>query len=165
VVYTVAAVLLAAGCQPKAAEPEQATMRATPPPWDAPRDAVSYIDAAGLERLPLDFRGPAPYYLKVTVTVDGAAVTVPGNIGLDTKRAEQAPLHTHSADGVVNVEARTKDLRPTLKHFFTLWGVRYDERCLGDACGGVTVTVNGVPGAWDAPLLPESLIEVSSNRG
>lgn len=157
-------VVLAAGCQEKPAEPAAAEMRATSPPWDAPRDAVSYIDAAGLERLPLDFRGPAPYYLKVTVTVDGAAVTVPGYIGLDRIRAEQAPLHTHSADGVVNVEARTKDQRPTLKQFFALWGVRYDERCLGDACGGVTVMVNGVPGSWDAQLPPESLVEVAAKR-
>ena len=161
----VAAVLLAVACQGKPAPPGPAEMRTGPPPWDAPRDAVSYVDAAGLERLPLDFRGPAPYYLKVTVTVDGASVLVPRDIGIDRIRAEQAPMHTHGADGVVNVEARTKEARPTLRQFFTLWGVRYDARCLGDACGGVTVTVDGVPARWDAALPPESLVEVAAERG
>jgi hypothetical protein len=165
VLIAVVAVLLAAGCQAKPGAPGPAEMRTGPPPWDAPRDAVSYIDAAGMERLPLDFRGPAPYYFKVTVTVDDASVTVPGGIGLDPIRAEQAPMHTHAADGIVSVEARTKQQRPTLRQFFTLWGVRYDQRCLGDACGGVTVAVDGVPAAWDLPLPPESLVEVAAKHG
>ena len=42
---------LVGGCQVGPAAPGPAEFRAGPPPWDAPRDAVSYIDKAGFERL------------------------------------------------------------------------------------------------------------------
>jgi len=71
---------------------------------------VSYIAAAGLERLPLDFRGPAPFTLTVSVTVDGVPVPVPAGIGVDRLGAEQAPLHSH-VGGKVHVETRTADAR------------------------------------------------------
>jgi hypothetical protein len=162
---TVAVLLAAAlvgGCQGRPAAPGPAEMRAGAPPWDAPRDAVSYIDAAGLERLPLDFRGPEPYAVRVVVTVDGAPVTVPGGLGVDLRRAEQAPLHTHGTDGWVHVEARTEAARPTLSQLFVLWGVRYDARCLGAACGGVKVTVDGAPATWDTALRPSTVVAVAA---
>jgi hypothetical protein len=150
------------GCQVGPAPPGPAEIRSGPPPWDAPRDAVSYIDKAGFERLPLDFSGPAPYTVKVAITVDGAGVQIPAGIGVDRVRAEQAAIHTHATDGVVYVEAKTKAERPTLKQFFELWGVRYDGKCLGDACSSVTVRVNGQPAPWDAKLSRESLIQVEA---
>lgn len=156
--------ITAVGCAAKKAEPAPAELRTTPPPWSAPRDAVSYVDAAGLERLPLDFRGPSPYYVKLAVTVDGNKIVVPQDIGIDRLRAEQAPLHTHGTDGIVNIEAKTRTERPTLKQFFTLWGVRYDAKCLGDACGGVTVLVNGEPASWDARLPREALVLVAAKH-
>lgn len=162
VLPVLAAGTVLAACQVGPALPGPAEIRTGAPPWDAPRDAVSYIDQAGMERLPLDFKGPTPYTVKLTVTVDGAPVPVPAGIGIDRVRAEQAAVHTHSTDGVVNVEAKTRGERPTLPQLFSLWGVRYDATCLGDACGGVTVLVNGDPAAWDAKLQRESLIEVSA---
>ncbi|TCN38362.1 hypothetical protein EV644_109129 [Kribbella orskensis] len=150
------------GCQVGPAPPGPAEIRSGPPPWDAPRDAVSYIEKAGFERLPLDFSGPAPYTVKVAVTVDGNAIQIPAGIGVDRVRAEQAAIHTHATDGVVYVEAKTKAERPTLKQFFELWGVRYDGKCLGDACSSVTVRVNGQPAAWDTKLSRESLIQVEA---
>ncbi|TDU82228.1 hypothetical protein EV138_7117 [Kribbella voronezhensis] len=153
------------GCQVGPAAPGPAEFRAGPPPWDAPRDAVSYIDKAGFERLPLDFSGPAPYTLKIAVTVGGRSVQVPPGIGVDRRRAEQAAVHTHSSDGIVYVEAKTTAERPTLKQFFELWGVRYDGKCLGDACGGVTVLVNSQPAAWDTPLQRDAKIQVTAKDG
>jgi len=161
-VLVVGAVLSA--CQVGPAPPGPAELRIGPPPWDAPRDAVSYIDQAGLERLPLDFKGPTQYSVKLIVTVDGAPVPLPVGIGIDRVRAEQAAVHTHTADGIVNVEAKTRDERPTLPQFFNLWGVRYDAKCLGDACGGVTVRVNGEPSNWDARLARESIIEIAARH-
>jgi hypothetical protein len=152
------------GCQVGPAPPRPAEIRSGPPPWGAPRDAVSYIDKAGFEPLPLDFNGPAPYTLKVSVTVDGKPVVVASNIGVDRIRAEQAAVHTHTADGVVYVEAKTRAERPTLKQFFELWGVRYDAKCLGDACGGVTVRVNGKAASWDTELLRDSVVEVAARH-
>ncbi|GAA1551180.1 hypothetical protein GCM10009789_01160 [Kribbella sancticallisti] len=164
-VAVVASVLpVLSGCQVGPAAPGPAEIRSGPPPWDAPRDAVSYIDKAGFERLPLDFSGPEPYSVKVAVTIDGAAIPIPADIGIDRVRAEQAAIHTHATDGVVFVEAKTKAERPTLKQFFDLWGVRYDGKCLGDACSGLTVRVNGQPAAWDTKLIRESRIQVSAGH-
>lgn len=164
---TAAALLLVGsvtGCQVGPAPPGPAELRTGAPPWDAPRDAVSYIDKAGFERLPLDFSGPAPYTLKISVTVDGSAVQVPAGIGVDRVRAEQAAVHTHTADGLVYVEAKTTAERPTLAQFFTLWGVRYDAKCLGGACKSLTVTADGEPAAWDAALTPNSHVTIAARH-
>jgi hypothetical protein len=156
--------LVVSGCRVEAAPPGPAEIRTGPPPWDAPRDAVSYMDKAGLERLPLDFRGPVPYTVHLAVTIVGAPVRIPADIGVDRVRAEQAAIHTHASDGVVYVEAKTAAERPTLKEFFVLWGVRYDGKCLGDACSGLTVRVNGKPAAWDTALIRGSTIQVAATR-
>ncbi|WBQ07392.1 hypothetical protein [Kribbella sp. CA-293567] len=152
------------GCQVGPAAPGPAEIRTGPPPWDAPRDAVSYVDKAGFERLPLDFSGPAPYTVKLSVTVDGKPVEIPADVGIDRVRAEQAAIHTHATDGVIYVEAKTKAERPTLNQFFALWGVRYDARCLADACASLTVRVNGAPAPWDTRLPRESRIEVDARH-
>lgn len=151
----------ATGCQVGPAQPAAAELRTGAPPWDAPRDAVSYIDKAGFERLPLDFSGPSPYTLTVTVTVDGTPVQVATGIGIDKLRAEQAAVHTHTTDGVVWVEAKTTTERPTLAQFFTLWGVRYDANCLADACKNLNVAINNTPAPWNTPLSPNSHITVT----
>jgi hypothetical protein len=165
---TAAALLLMStvmgGCQVGPAPPGPAELRTGPPPWDAPRDAVSYIDKAGFERLPLDFSGPSPYTLTIAVTVDGAAVQVPAGVGVDRLRAEQAAVHTHTTDGLVYVEAKTTAEHPTLAQFFTLWGVKYDANCLADACKSLAVTVDGKPAVWNTPLTPNTRITVSARR-
>jgi hypothetical protein len=73
-------------------------------------------------------------------------------------------VHTHTADGVVYVEAKTRAERPTLRQFFELWGVRYDAKCLGDACGGVTVRINGETANWNAKLVRGSVVEVAGRH-
>ncbi|GAB2666515.1 hypothetical protein GCM10009743_48330 [Kribbella swartbergensis] len=146
------------------APPGPAELRTGPPPWDAPRDAVSYIDKAGFERLPLDFSGPSPYTLTLSVSVDGVPVQVPAGIGVDRVRAEQAAVHTHTSDGLVYVEAKTTSERPTLAQFFTLWGVRYDAKCLGDACQSLKVVVNNQPAAWNAELTPNAHVQIAARH-
>ena len=158
---TAAALLVIGGCQVGPAPPGPAEIRTGPPPWDAPRDAVSYIDKAGFERLPLDFSGPSPYTLTISITVDGSPVQIPAGIGIDRIRAEQAAVHTHTTDGLVYVEAKTTAERPTLPQFFTLWGIKYDATCLADACKSLTITVDGKPAPWNTPLLPKSHIAIT----
>lgn len=162
---TAAALLLMStvvgGCQVGPAPPGPAELRTGPPPWDAPRDAVSYIEKAGFERLPLDFSGPSPYTLTIAVTVDGTAVQVPAGVGVDRLRAEQAAVHTHTTDGLVYVEAKTTAEHPTLAQFFTLWGVRYNANCVGDACKSLQVTVDGKPASWNTALTANSHIEIT----
>ncbi|WP_344179111.1 hypothetical protein [Kribbella lupini] len=156
--------VVAAGCQVGPAPPGPAETRDGPPPWDAPRDAVSYMDQAGMERLPLDFSGPMPYTVNLALTLDGKPVKIPAGIGVDRVRAEQAAVHTHTDDGLVYVEAKTKAERPTLRQFFQLWGVRYDGKCVGDVCGTVKVELNGRPAAWDTKLVRQSKIQVTVTR-
>ncbi len=121
--------------------PTPAEQRSTPPPWSAPRDAVSYITAAGLESQPLSSNENSRV-VEVRITVDGAPVEVPAYLGIDRLRALQAPVHTHDASGQVWLEGRETDA-VTLGQFFTVWGVRFDDRCLGSACGALVVTVDG----------------------
>ncbi len=126
------------GCGAPADPPAPAVIRSTPPPWDVPVDGVSYIAAAGLEPQPLDLTSNQ-HVVQLSITVDGQPVALAPQIGVDAKRAVQAPVHTHDASGTVWVEGRDVD-RVTLGMLFTVWGVRFTDTCLGAACGVVLVT-------------------------
>jgi hypothetical protein len=121
--------------------PAPAEQRSTPPPWSAPRDAISYITAAGLEAQPLSSNENSRV-VDLRITVDGTSVEVPAYVGIDRVRALQAPVHTHDTSGQVWLEGRETDA-VTLGQFFTVWGVRFDDHCLGSACGALKVTVDG----------------------
>jgi hypothetical protein len=69
-------------------------------------------------------------------------VEVPAYVGIDRVRALQAPVHTHDISGQVWLEGRETDA-VTLGQFFTVWGVRFDDQCLGSACGTLMVNVDG----------------------
>lgn len=139
VVVAVAAAVTA-GCVARPA-PESAHIRDSSPPWDAPRDAVSYIDTAGLAQQPLNATDNQRVFT-MTVTIDGSRVDIPAYIGVDRLRAVQAAVHTHDDSGTVWLEGEDTDL-VTLEQFFTLWGVRFSDQCVGAACGGVNVIADG----------------------
>lgn len=131
---------LLAGCVSQA-PPAPAVLRTTAPPWDAPRDGISYFELAGVPASRLDDRSNQQI-VRVALTVDGADVPLAAYIGIDRPRALQAPAHTHDASGEVWLEgAGTAEI--TLGQFFTLWGVRFDGRCVGAACTGLEVTADG----------------------
>jgi hypothetical protein len=132
--------LILTGCVPQAT-PAPAAQRTTPPPWSAPRDALSYIEAAGLEPQPLSSNENS-HVVSLRITLDGAPVEVPAYVGIDRVRAVQAPMHTHDTSGKVWLEGRETEV-VTLGQFFTVWGVRFDGRCLGSACKALMVTVDG----------------------
>ena len=67
-------------------------------------------------------------------------------------------MHTHDSTGHVWLEGRSID-HITLGQFFTVWGVRFDSRCLGAACREVLVTADGDQVADGAAL---TLVEVRS---
>ena len=138
-VLVVLLVLTSCGRQ---ATPTPAAERSTPPPWSAPRDAISYITAAGLEPQPLSSKGNSSV-VSLKITVDGLPVEVPAYVGIDRLRAVQAPMHTHDASGQLWLEGRGTEAL-TLEQFFTVWGVRFDDRCLGSACADLRVTVDGI---------------------
>jgi hypothetical protein len=154
--------LVLTGCVRQAA-PAPAAQRSTPPPWSAPRDAISYITAAGLQPQPLSSTENS-YVVDLKITVDGAPVEVPPNVGIDLLRAVQAPMHTHDTSGQVSLEGRDTSA-VTLGQFFAVWGVRFDGRCLGSACGNLVVTVDGK--LSDAPtevrLADSRIIEITAS--
>jgi hypothetical protein len=137
------------------ATPAPAAQRSTPPPWSAPRDAIAYITAAGLETQPFSNKENSQF-VELRIAVDGAPVEVPAYVGIDRVRAVQAPVHTHDTSGQVWLEGRNTD-DVTLGQFFTVWGVRFNDRCLGSACRDLVVTVDGnVSSAPREVLLSES---------
>ncbi|MGI8457938.1 MAG: hypothetical protein ACR2LI_07480 [Propionibacteriaceae bacterium] len=128
----------ATGCASSAPPPTPAVIRSTPPPWDVPVDGVSSIAAAGLEPQPLDLT-TNQHQVQLSISIDGQPVSLAPQIGVDVKRGVQAPVHTHDASGTVWLEGRDAD-QITLGQFFTVWGVRFTDTCLGAACGVVLVT-------------------------
>lgn len=127
-----------AACAGQRTPPAEATISEAPPPWAAPRDAISWIELAGLEPERLDTT-TNQRIIELRVIVDGQPVEVPAYIGVDRVRALQASAHTHDATGKVWLEGgQAREV--TVGQFFTLWGVRLDEDCLGATCGGTRIT-------------------------
>ncbi|MFT3862542.1 hypothetical protein [Micropruina sp.] len=134
--------MLLAGCSAPT-PPGDPVLRSSAPPWPAPRDGLAQIEAAGLEPSRLDdTTGQRRFTL--AITIDGTPVPLAAYIGMDRPRALQGPAHTHDDSGLVWLEGRGADT-VTLGQFFTLWGVRFDARCLGATCGTLTVNADGRP--------------------
>ena len=73
------------------------------PPWPAPVDPASGERAAGLTVLPAE--GVVQHlHVHLDILVDGSAVSVPANIGIDVRRQLYAERHTHADSGVLHVE-------------------------------------------------------------
>jgi hypothetical protein len=156
-ILAVLALLALGGCV-RQVEPDPAVIRDTPPPWEAPRDAISYIEAAGLEAQPLESSQDA-HKINMIIIVDSMRVTIPAYVGIDRLRAQRAVVHTHDTTNQVWLEGRgTKQV--TLGQFFAVWGVRFDARCLGSACAEVAVTVDGKRVGDPTGLLLASVAEV-----
>lgn len=115
------------------------------PPWAAPADASTRAKAAGLAMLTAE--GTAEHiHTHLSITVDGKAVTVPGDIGIDLSAQLISPLHTHDATGIIHVES------PVVRQFnlgevFTEWDVALSADRVGSysTSAGYTITtfVNG----------------------
>jgi hypothetical protein len=153
----VVAMVLLAGCVQQA-PPAPAVLRTTAPPWPAPRDGISYFALAGVPSSRLDDRS-GQRVLTLGIRIEGVEVPLVPNIGIDLPRALQAPAHTHDASGTVWLEGAGVG-QVTLGQFFTLWGVRFDSRCLGAACGVLSVTADGAPVAAPADLVLASATDV-----
>jgi hypothetical protein len=135
-----ALVLVLAGCVGQR-EPGPAELRTSAPPWDAPRDAISYIKAAGFDPQPLNLV-ENQHVVRIRIDIDGRQVVIPGYVGIDRLRAVQAPVHTHDETGAVWLEGKDT-AEVTLGQFFTVWGVRFGDGCIGEICGRLEVTVDG----------------------
>jgi hypothetical protein len=117
------------------------------PPWPAPSDATAAARNAGLPMLSSE--GAVEHiHVHLDVLVDGQAVPVPANIGIDAAHGGISPLHTHDNSGVIHIESPVKR-QFSLGEFFTEWGVSLSA----DNVGGLRATdtkglrafVNGEP--------------------
>jgi hypothetical protein len=143
--------LLLVACSP-AAHP------LTQPSWPAPANPMELAVQAGLEPTDREYL-TTHTHSHLHVFVDGKEVVVPAGIGIDieaptgidkqptldktsteyyvTRCAAPclSPLHTHDAAGIIHTESKTADQDPyTLGQFFSEWGVRLDESCIGEFC-------------------------------
>ena len=71
------------------------------------------------------------YHAHLDIIVNGEAVPVPANLGIDPATGGMAALHTHTADGLVHVEADTQDEAFTLGQLFTAWDVKLTAEQIG----------------------------------
>ena len=116
----------------------------TPPPW---RPEYTHL-AQRLEALGLPGLSEEIFHIHVLlhVYVNGKAVTVPANIGLDQSTATFSPLHTHDTSGIVHIES-DRPFPFTIGQFFAVWGVRFANDRLGPYRSGggkrLDVYVNG----------------------
>lgn len=126
-------------------------LRTTPPPWPAPmHDNAKYVDAAGLPAFTSE-KTLVHYHAHLDIIDDGKPVTVPADIGIVFKNGQAvaiSPLHTHTPDGVLHVEAE-RNAKFTLGQLFTEWGVRLSSTCVGGLCADrsheIAFAVDGVP--------------------
>lgn len=76
------------------------------------------------------------------IFVDGKAVPVPVDIGINQVARFISPIHVHDTSGIIHVESPTVQTS-TLGQFFDVWGVRFTEDSIGGyiARGGKTLKV------------------------
>jgi hypothetical protein len=108
--------------------------RTSSPPWPAPADATAATKTAGLPMLGAE--GTVEHiHAHLDVIVDGKAVTVPAEIGIDEAQQQISPLHTHDTSGVIHIESPVKGTF-SLGQFLTEWQVSV----AADHLGGLTAT-------------------------
>jgi hypothetical protein len=165
-------VLAVAGCGDDAnggaarqAEPKPASSDADAAVfWPAPPDPLERTVAAGLQPERKEFLIHHAH-AHLDVFVDGKPIVVPPGIGIDIDDPEVkrfvrvgyggiercrkpciSPLHTHDATGIIHTESKSPEPN-TLGQFFTEWGVRLSESCVGEHCSPARIAfyVNGKP--------------------
>jgi hypothetical protein len=153
--------------QARQAEPEHASSDADAAVLlPAPPDPLERTVAAGLQPERKEFLIHHAH-AHLDVFVDGKPIVVPAGIGIkiddpEVKRFKDpegevayggitqcrkpciSPLHTHDATGIIHTESKSPAPN-TLGQFFTEWGVRLGESCLGHHCSPERIAfyVNG----------------------
>jgi hypothetical protein len=140
--------------------------------WPAPQDPLHRTVSAGLDPERKEFL-IHHYHAHLDVFVDGEPIAVPAGIGITIADPEVqrfkdpdgsvafggitrcrtpciSPLHTHDGTGIIHTESASPKPN-TLGQFFTEWGVRLSESCVGEPCGAEPIAfyVDGKPYAQD----------------
>lgn len=115
-------------------------------PW--PTETGSLKDRLNASGLPaLKSEGSVLHtHQHLDIFVGGKAVPVPAEIGVNGAVGFISPVHTHDATGIIHVESPVVQAF-TLGQFFNVWGVRFNDDCLGGYCSAgdrkLRVFVNG----------------------
>jgi hypothetical protein len=141
--------------------------------WPAPPDPLTRTVAAGLEPERKEFLANH-VHAHLDVFIDGKPIAVPAGIGINIDDPEVkkfnepdglisyggitrcrkpciSPLHTHDETGIIHTESATPEPN-TLGQFFTEWGVRLSDSCVGEYCSSeepIEVYVDGQPYTQD----------------
>ena len=123
--------------------------------WPAPPDPLERTVVAGLEP---ERKEHLTYHVHahLDVFIDGEPIAVPAGIGIEiddpeVQRFEEpdgsvsyggitgcrkpciSPLHTHDGTGVIHTESASPEPN-RLGQFFSEWGVRLSDSCVGEQC-------------------------------
>lgn len=117
------------------------------PPWPNAADPTAAIGRAGLT--PTSSEGTADHYhAHLDVIVNGAAVPVAADIGVDEAARLISPLHTHDGTGTIHIESPVAGDKFYLGQLFTEWNVALSATTLGglstDAGTTLRAYVDGV---------------------
>jgi hypothetical protein len=83
--------------------------------------------------------------------VNGKHVKLPAGVGIQPSDYI-VTLHTHDDSGTIHFESPTHASH-SLGQFFGIWGVQLSPTCVGGACNGVKMWVNGKPYKGDPAKL------------
>lgn len=105
----------------------------TAAPWPANQDLLrERLAAIGMPALREE--GSASHtHQHLDLFVHGQAIAIPADIGVGVGEEFFSPMHTHDTLSIIHVESPTMR-RFTLGQFFDVWGVRFDQQCLGGYC-------------------------------
>lgn len=108
--------------------------RTTAPPWALPSDVETAVKSAGLTMLTAE--GTALHiHQHLSITVDGKAVAVPADLGIDEQAQQLSSLHTHDTSGILHVESPTVTTY-RLDQAFAEWDVRLAKGAIGPYVDG-----------------------------
>jgi hypothetical protein len=161
VVFAVVGCGQGSGASPGQASPAESESEppSSPAPaavlWPAPPDPLDRTVEAGLEPERKEFLFNH-VHVHLDVFIDGESIAVPAGVGINIDDANVrefnepggsvayggitgcetpciSPLHTHDATGIIHTESASPEPN-TLGQFFTEWGVRLTDTCVGDYC-------------------------------
>jgi hypothetical protein len=125
-----------------------------PAPWNPGLDTLpDRLEPLGLNDLTTEGQ-VVHIHQHLDIFVNGKKEPVPANIGIYDGQF-LTELHTHDSSGIMHVESPTKGTFD-LAQFIGVWGVRFNESCIGGYCKELIpwrVYVNGKPYAGDPRAL------------
>jgi hypothetical protein len=137
-----AIVLVNANKEPPPLPGMMTTQATTAHPWLAnSQDALIRADKVGLPALGNE---TFHHHDLLQIFVHGDNIQVPADIGINSTGG--ASMHTHDTSGIMHLET-DNPYKFTLGQFFDVWGLRFDNSCIGGYCSSgpnkLRVYVNG----------------------